>query len=72
MFNRGWGKKALGYQLIGYYLRKYPDKKIGIITKTKFAQVIKEFKEFNPDISQQELNRLHIGPTIGGINGQLD
>ena len=41
MFNRGWGKKALGYQLIGYYLRKYPDKKIGIITKTKFAQLIK-------------------------------
>jgi len=55
------GKTTLLYKEIGERLKKYPNKKIWLIVpKTKKRECEKRFKEVNPNISQQELNRLYI------------
>ena len=59
------GKTFLMYKKAAQYLRKYPDRRIHLLApKTKKLECEKRFKEINPDISQQELDRLHIGPIL--------
>ena len=70
---RGGGKTSWLYKLMGQHLKDHPNKRIGFITQeTKNYQFIKRFKEINPNISQQELDRLYLGCTLGDINGKLD
>ena len=55
------GKTFLMYKKAAQYLRKHPDRIVHLLVpKMKKLECEKRFKEINPDISQQELDRLHI------------
>ncbi len=55
------GKTHLMYKKAGQLLKKYPNKTIWLVApEAKKKECKKRFKEINPNISQQELNRLYI------------